>query len=554
MRYSSDSSTKNFPNYVYWGLFLLFATVGFWACQDIGLGWDEGHERLTLNHKLRAIEGLLAGDTAAYQALLAYGDRYYGIGFHLPAFFLGELLQIVVLITANSSKLILAHISVWLCFLGSGYLVKLILLRITQNKQIAITGMLTYLLWPYVLGHGLMNIKDTPFLFAWLLCTYLALRCFFEDTSAHRSSNRPSYKSLFLLAIATSWLLSIRISGILIFIEYGCLLICAFAVQFANGQFLITGENVKAILGRGFFFGLICLPTFIALYPISWHNPLEIVNAISYMSHHPWSGTTLTAGRFIAPGQQVNFYLTVWLLTKTPFIIIAGIASIPLAFFLQWRVSTLDQLTNKSILAQWIGLVISVIAILAALILHRVGLYNELRQILFLFPLIFIVGISSLYFISKKVCLIGMLFSSAFFLWDNFTLYPYNYTYLNEVARLRPAIQYFETDYFGFSAGRSARWINDHPQEALNKCIYAYPTHLIANELNDANKTCLIDSLGNAYNLKQDVPSLLYITQRNLINFPIPADCRLLHSEERTLPIAKNPLIMGRLFSCNAIH
>ena len=550
MRHSSDSSTKNFPNYVYWGLFLVIATVGFWACQDIGLGWDEGHERLTLNHNLKAIEGLLAGDTAAYQALLAYGDRYYGIGFHLPAFLLGELLQTIIPTTANGPKLILAHISVWLCFLGSGYLVKLILLRITQSKQIAITGMLTYLLWPYVLGHGLMNIKDTPFLFSWLLCTYLALRCFFENASAHRSSGCPSYKSLFLLAIATSWLLSIRISGILIFIEYGCLLISAFAVQFANRRLFITQENIKTILARLFFFGMVFLPTLIALYPISWHNPLEIVNAISYMSHHPWSGTTLTAGRFIAPGQQVDFYLTVWLLAKTPLIIIVGIVAIPLAFFLQWRVSKLDQLTNKSILAQWIGLVISVIAILTALILHRVGLYNELRQILFLFPLIFIVGISSLYFISKKVCFIGMLFSSAFFLWDNFTLYPYNYTYLNEVARLRPAIQYFETDYFGFSAGRSARWINDHPQEALNKCIYAYPTHLMANELNDANKTCLIDSLGNAYNLKQDVPSLLYITQRNLINFPIPVDCRLLHSEERTLPIAKNPLIMGKLFNC----
>lgn len=550
MRHSSDASAKNFAYYVYWGLFLLFATVGFWVCQDIGLGWDEGHERLTLNHKLRAIEGLLAGDTTAYQALLAYGDRYYGIGFHLPAFLLGELLQIIIPTVANGPKLILAHISVWLCFLGSGYLVKCVLQRITQNTLIAHTGMATYLLWPYVLGHGLMNIKDTPFLFAWLLCTYLALRCFFEGTNAHRLSIRLSYKPLFLLAIATSWLLSIRISGILIFIEYGCLLICTYVNHLANRRFLITGENVKAILARLFFFGLICLPTFIALYPISWHNPLEILNAISYMSHHPWSGTTLTAGRFIVPGEQVDFYLTIWLLAKTPLIIIAGIATIPLAFFLQWRISTIDQLNNKNILAQWIGLVISVIAIITALILNRVGLYNELRQILFLFPLIFIVGISSLYFISQKVCFIAMLFSSAFFIWDNFTLYPYNYTYLNEVARLRPAIQYFETDYFGFSAGRASRWINNHPQEALNKCIYAYPTHLIANELNDANKTCLIDSLGNAYNLKQNVPSLLYITQRNLINFSIPADCRLIYSEERSLPMAKNPLIMGRLFSC----
>ena len=500
---------------------------------------------------MRAIEGLLAGDTAAYQALLAYGDRYYGIGFHLPAFFLGELLQTIIPTTANGPKLILAHISVWLCFLGSGYLVKLILLRITQSKQIAITGMLTYLLWPYVLGHGLMNIKDTPFLFAWLLCTYLALRCFFENANAHRSSGHPSYKSLFLLAIATSWLLSIRISGILIFIEYGCLLICAYAIQSANKRFFITRENVKAILGRVFFFGMIFLPTLILLYPIAWHNPLEIVNAISYMSHHPWSGTTLTAGRFIPPGQQVGFYLILWLLAKTPLIIIIGIAGIPLALDIQWRRNILDRLTQNNFLAQWIGLALSIIAILAALILNRVGLYNELRQILFLFPLIFIVGISSLYFISKKVCFIGILLSSVLFIWDNFMLYPYNYTYLNEVARLRPAIQYFETDYFGFSAGRSARWINNHPLDSFNKCIYAYPTHLIANELNDTNKQCLVDSSGNAYNLKKDAPSRLFITQRNLIIFPLPKECRLINSEERTLPFSKNPLIMGKLFSCN---
>jgi hypothetical protein len=51
-------------------------------------------------------------------------------------------------------------------------------------------------------------------------------------------------------------------------------------------------------------------------------------------------------------------------------------------------------------------------------------------------------------------------------------LYLYNYSYLNEIVRLRPASQYFETDYFGFLAGSSGRWINNHPQETLNKDIY----------------------------------------------------------------------------------
>lgn len=445
----------------------------------------------------------MAGDTSAYQELKQYGDRYYGIGFHLPAFILGEPLQTTLPITFSSHELILTHVGVFGCFLGSGYLVKFILLRITQNKLIAITGMLTYLLWPYLLGHGLMNIKDIPFLFAWLLCTYLALCIFFENPSTYQSSTHPPYKTLFLLAIATGWLLSIRISGILILIEYGCLIISAYFLQFANKPSSRVLANPRGLLKSLVFFGIVFTTTFITLYPIAWHNPLEIINAISYMSHHPWSGTTLTAGRFIAPGQQVGFYVTVWLLAKTPLIIILGIVATPLAFYLKCRQSKLDQSANYSMLAQWVGLIMSIVAILTALIVYRVGLYNELRQVLFLFPLIFIVGISSLYFISKKICLIGMLFSSALFIWDNFTLYPYNYSYLNEIARLRPATQYFETDYFGFSAGRSARWINNHPQEILNRCIYAYPAHLVENELDAANKTCLIDSQGNAYNLKK---------------------------------------------------
>lgn len=551
MNYPSEALSQKFARCVYWGLWLFIVILGFWACLDIGLGWDEGHERLTLNHNLRAITGLFVGDTSAYQELKQYGDRYYGIGFHLPAFIFGELLKTTLPITFSRHELILTHVGVFGCFLGSGYLVKLILLRITQNKLIAITGMLTYLLWPYLLGHGLMNIKDMPFLFAWLLCTYLALCIFFENPSTYQSSTNPPYKTLFLLAISTGWLLSIRISGILILIEYVCLIISAYFLQLANKPSSRVLANLRGVLKSVVFFGIIFPSTFIALYPIAWHNPLEIINAISYMSHHPWSGTTLTAGRFIPPRQQVGFYAMVWLLAKTPLIIMVGIVATPLAFYLKWRQSKLNQPVNYSMLAQWVGLFMSTGAILATLIVNHVGLYNELRQILFLFPIIFIVGICSLYFISKKICMIGVLLSAALFIWDNFTLYPYNYSYLNEVARLRPATQYFETDYFGFSASRSARWINNHPQKSLNKCVYAYPTHLLANELNNTNKLCLIDSQGNAYNLKKDVPSLLYITQRNLINFHIPEECRLIHSEERTLPFSKNPLIMGKLFSCN---
>lgn len=543
--------TNSFTKIFYFGLLTTSVVLSSWACLNIGLGWDEGIERLTLSKNLDAIKGLLGGSTAAYQELMQYGDRYYGIGFHFPALILGKALQTIIPVNSSKPDLIFAHVGVLLCFLGSAYLIRSILIRLTRDIFFSSLAMLTYLLWPYLLGHGLMNVKDMPFLFAWLLCTHLALAYFFEDCKAPPKTNHLSYRALFILAIATSWLVSIRISGILIFIEYACLMFCSYANVLSMQKDLNVIKDLKKSFIQALYFGLIFFITLILMYPIAWHNPLEIAHAITYMSHHPWSGTTLTAGRFIPPGEQVGLYIMIWTLAKTPLLIILGVGLTPWSVYKKWHKSYLDPRIDNSALFQWITILMSVLAIIAALILHRVGLYNELRQILFLFPLIFILGITSLYFISRKVSLIGMLLTTGLFAWDNLTLYPYNYTYLNEIARLRPAIHYFETDYFGFSAGRSARWINNNQSETLNKCIYAYPTHLLSNELDGNKHPCLIDSAGNAYNLKTDVPSLLYITQRNLINFPIPNECQLLRSEERILPYSKNPLIMGQIYSCN---
>jgi hypothetical protein len=158
------------------------------------------------------------------------------------------------------------------------------------------------------------------------------------------------------------------------------------------------------------------------------------------------------------------------------------------------------------------------------------------------------------YFLSKKITLAGLILTSTLFIWDNLTLYPYNYSYLNELARQRPATQYFETDYFGFSAGRSGRWLSTQSQYGHAVCIYAYPAHLLSYELNSKMYPCLMSSEGNALNLPKDKPSLLYITQRNLINFAIPAQCTLIHSEERTLPLSRQPLVMGRLFDCKPVQ
>ena len=543
-------------NALVWIAFIALAVWGCWASIDIGIGWDEEAERATLLINLSAIYGLLQGSTQGYEALLAHGDRYYGIGFHLPAYALTHILQSIQALfwmpDNITHPLILTHLFAWLCFLASALLVRTLLQRLLANTLIANIGMLVFAFWPYLLGHGLMNIKDMPFLFAWLLCTVIALPLVQTPNLKEGKLPRPLTQRICLLAIATAWLLSIRIAGILIFIQYGCMLLSHWYFAYAkeNRHPLSAMSILRFFIVQLVIFLPVFLIALILFYPVAWHNPMELMNAISFMSHHPWDGTTLTAGRFIAPGSKLHLYVSVWLLAKLPLIALIGLVLSPWAVYRQYQQLQDASQEDRNSIALWMGLASSALVIILALIVMRVGLYNELRQTLFLFPLLFVIGISSLYFLSKRLKLTGLLLTFALFLWDNFMLYPYNYSYLNEVARQRPSIQYFETDYFGFSAGRVARWLSSQSQYSHAECIYAYPMHLLSYEVNKKLYPCLKTSDGHARNIPPDQPSLLHITQRNLINFAIPERCTLILSEERTLPLSRQPLIMGRLFEC----
>lgn len=541
-------------NRIFWVLFAFISTVGFWASLDIGVGADEEAERATLLINLAAISGLFSNNLESFQTLLNHPDRYYGIGFHVPALLISlgfeRILDHLQWTPPISNSIIFAHLSTWICFIGAALLVRTLFYRLTSNNIFSVAGMICFMLWPYLLGHGLMNIKDMPFLFAWLACTVIALplaQAIYLNNCDHLKPGNGRWMSLGLI---TAWLLSIRISGILIFVEYGCLLLTSWYFSGSHkARRNIFGAviNTKNILS----FLLVFLLTLITLYPVAWTNPFQLINAISYMSQHPWVGTTLTAGRFIAPTTKLYFYLPVWLAAKLPLIAILGLILSPCFFYRTLKETTAQSRSNSFAKVIVLGLMLSGITVVIVLIVMRVGLYNELRQTLFLFPLFFLVGVTCLYYLSKKFTFLALALTSALFIWDNLILYPYNYSYLNEVARQRPATQYFETDYFGFSAGRSARWLSQNPRWSEQGCVYAWPSHLLSYELNHQNYSCLLDSQGNGLNIPKDKPNLLYISQRNLINFHIPAQCHLIKSEERTLPLSKNPLIMGKLFKCN---
>ena len=100
-------------------------------------------------------------------------------------------------------------------------------------------------------------------------------------------------------------------------------------------------------------------------------------------------------------------------------------------------------------------------------------LKHILRQILFIFPLLFILGITALYYFNRKILIFLLIFSIGSFAVDDIALYPYQYTYLNEVVRHLNIQDRFERDYFGISAGKTAMWANENLVNRDRVCIYA---------------------------------------------------------------------------------
>ena len=234
---SPSSNYRSLPYWMFWLSFILIGILGFWACLDIGVGWDEDAEFGTLSTNLLAIKGVITNDPSAYGALLSWEDRYYGVGFHLPAFLLSSIISYFWQLFPGTSSpdpiFLLNHLAVWISFLGSAILVRAVLNRLNLKNWLCNLSTMAYLLWPYLLGHGLMNIKDTPFLFAWMLCTWQIVKIvqlIFSATIQNQTS-QTSNGEFFLLAFFTAWLCSIRISGLLIFIEYFSLILSAYFVS-----------------------------------------------------------------------------------------------------------------------------------------------------------------------------------------------------------------------------------------------------------------------------------------------------------------------------------
>jgi len=525
----------NYKNTIIFILFLTYFFIGVFLSLTNGISHDQLHEQLNWKTNFQAIQSVF-NDKGDYKLLLAYIDKYHGIGFHYisqPIQFLihgivGEFTQV----TVDGSYYLSRHAVVFLIFSLSGYFFYLLCLKISENKNFSLISVILFLLYPYFFGHAQINGKDIPFMSIWIIATYFLINVI----EKFYYNKKIDIKLIFYISFVTSFLISIRIVGILILIQYLIALLILLNLRNLNFFTFIK----KNIIFFSIFTILLIIFTYL-LNPILWLNPLEIINSVKWMGKYYHDVCTLTLGSCMKALNLPSSYMFIWFFFKLPIIILLGLFLFP---FVE------EKILKKDIKTIIYGTsIITPLSLLFIFIIKNVALYDEIRHVMFLIPFLFLVALYNIFIFNKKFFYYSSIFVIIFFIIENISLKKYQYTWLNSFAKFTNIQKNFEIDYMGVSNKNLQNQIVKYSLEnkiSKDTCVYG---NLYTNVfLQQKGFTCfkLYSFLDSAKNR----PFFAYQNVRN-IKRNKPNDCKLIHSEKYNYIFFEKDIVTGKLWYCD---
>jgi hypothetical protein len=407
-------------------VFLLLVTsllVGLITVKDYGESWDEADIYRYGDYAVNAYRYILNPHNLPpfNTNLNLYGPAYY-----LVTDLLARLFQFVL----PSWSLVNAwHFLYFLTFLGCA-LVLYLLSRRWMSDLAAFGVVLLFLSQPLLWGHAFINPKDIPFMAFFTASIYAG----FVMVDRYEVSFRPDLTFVLagvLLGFTASFRVIGPLAGLIVF-GYAIYRLRSMTVPLAV-PYLITAA----------------LTTYLT-WPYLWGSLIQhYAESLQTMSQFPFATDILFMGRlYKADGLPASY-----------FPIMVGI-----------------QLTEPGLLLIGLGLVISLVlvfkrqnagpfllflfwSLIPALVIMatRLPLYDNARQLYFLYPPLFILAglaLDKLFMflsnpIGKAVLLLIAALSGIFF---SIRLHPYEYVYYNAfVGGTGGAYRRFELDYWGIS-------------------------------------------------------------------------------------------------------
>jgi len=517
-------------NYFYYFLFI-YCFCGIFLSLNVGITHDEPHNLLVWDLNKSKILNIIF-DKNYDVSLLDGGLKYYGSGFHLLSFPIESIIKLFfnnLNISQDAQSLIIKHPSIFIFFIISSIYFRKIIFFVTKDKNYSSFCTILYLTYPYLLGHSFFNVKDIPFLSVWLVCTFYVINIAKNFHKEKKIKN----KYLIILGILTAYLLSIRITGILIFIEY--LIFFIFAANLANFNYL---NFLRLFYKKIILFSLTILFLFYFLNPAYWNNPLEVIDGIKVMSHYIQTVCTLTLGECMKAQNLPSSYLPIWFFFKLPILILFGLV------FLAFNEKNFFASTNNTLIIA--PILISILLIIFLLILLNVNLYDEIRQVMFLIPLIFIISMSAMFSLPKKISYSLISIFIIFFIFQNIKIYPYNYIWLNNLTVFTKVSNNFELDYWGVSSKKIALFLN---KKNLNssECIISNRNNGIQGFIENKN-ICFLP-FNNLH--KKNVRPFYVALMERFTDKGLPNNCQNIHNEKVSINFSRENLIVAKVFKCD---
>jgi len=197
----------------------------------------------------------------------------------------------------------------------------------------------------------------------------------------------------------------------------------------------------------------------------------------------------------------------------------------------------------------YLTLALTLLGILFIFMIKKVALYDEIRHVMFLIPLIFLVALYNIFLFNKKTYYLLTTLVVIFFIFENISLKKYQYTWLNSFAKFTNIEKNFEIDYLGISNKNiQMNIINYTAKNDLNKdiCIYGGPYTEVF--LEKRGFTCFGEySKVDSIKLR---PFYAYQNVRN-IKRSKPNDCKLIHLEKYNYLFFKKDIVTGKLWYCD---
>ena len=517
----------------------LYLLIGSVNSINSGISFDENYEELNWNFHVSVVKNLT--NTILNQEKFnkkEFDEKVksfvgYGIGFQLISqpiqFFIKDFIKNNKNIDNFGAKLLAKHFVVFLFFFMSGIFFYLILKKIIDNENFTIIGTIIYLTYPYLFGQAMFSPKDIPFMSVWVVCTYYSF--FILENLVENDEIK--FKHLLFFSVITAFLFSIRFAGILILAQYTILFLL----------FINLYHKKLVIFFKNFYLKIIYFIIFVILFtfifnPIFFLDPYLIIKTFQINANHFNNVGTNTFGEIMYSKNLPSTYLPIWFAVKIPILILIGIFALPFSEKIIF--------TKKKRSIFFANILLTVLIIPLILIFRKTHLYDEIRQVMFLIPLIFILGLVSFYFLSKSLFYILGILTICFFIVENIKINPYQYVWFNLPSRSVDLTKNFELEYQGISGREISRQLSKIDNQ--NICILANPIHSIKSFLKNTKYNCF--DIWQKIDTNYKRPFLAVQNVRNLKK-SMPYNCKSIYEAKFKLLFHKENFTTGKILKCD---